>query len=192
MIDIYRLGWYGGMGARKMMPAVTQPGVQQAVPLPDPVTGLIECQWNRPYTLSIPYNVRDPTDWASGVYLAKLTAMPSGKRAMSFSSSATMPGSATTTRSRLEPKPSIEQRTGRRPKPPFAPSARAGAEPIPRWSGSCSRICPSCSRSSLFHGTGGANCAPPTSLSAALSRCAAAPSTYLHKQLDVTPLPNPC
>src|SRR3954463_14052229 len=39
-MTIYRVGWYGGRGARKMM-SVTLPGRQQPVPAPDPVTGMI-------------------------------------------------------------------------------------------------------------------------------------------------------
>jgi hypothetical protein len=79
-IEIYRTGWYGGIGARRLMSAITRLGVQQPMPSPDPVTGLIECQWSGPYSLSIPDNISDPTDWAGGVYLAKLTGLPSQKQ----------------------------------------------------------------------------------------------------------------
>jgi len=57
---------------------------------------------------------------------------------------------------------SIWPRAGRRRSPPFASSVRAGTELTRPWSGGCSRICRSCCRSSLFPGTCGANCAPPT------------------------------
>lgn len=79
-IEIYRMGWYGGVGARKLASAITQPGMQQTMPSPDPITGLIECQWRTTFALSIPDNIGDPTDWASGVYLAKLTGLPSQKQ----------------------------------------------------------------------------------------------------------------
>src|SRR5215471_6810949 len=66
-IDVYRIGWYQGLGARLMqhvgpLDAVTQP----ACPVDD-TTGLRECQWSDSYTLTT------QTDWTSGVYLAVLT-----------------------------------------------------------------------------------------------------------------------
>lgn len=70
-IDIYRMGWYNGDGARHMMDTITRTGSQQPIPAPDSF-GMIECNWNDPYVLKVP-NSSDPTDWASGVYLAKLT-----------------------------------------------------------------------------------------------------------------------
>jgi hypothetical protein len=76
-IDIYRLGWYGGLGARRMMSTITLSGIQQPAPVQDPTTGLIECQWTHPYSLTVP---NDTNDWVSGVYLAKLTAAQSGKQ----------------------------------------------------------------------------------------------------------------
>ena len=78
-IEVYRMGWYAGAGARSMMPPITRTGIQQPLPTPDPETGLIECRWTDPYVLHIP-NMPDPTEWASGVYMAKLTAETSGKQ----------------------------------------------------------------------------------------------------------------
>lgn len=69
-MDFYRLGYYGGAGGREVFKVESVPGVQQPVPSPDPTTGLIECNWSKSYTLSI------PSDWVSGVYLVKLTAQP--------------------------------------------------------------------------------------------------------------------
>jgi hypothetical protein len=80
-LDVYRMGWYGGLGGRKMLPTITRFGVQQPIPTPDPATGLIECQWADPYVLKVPYTADDPTDWMSGVYLVKLAGMSSGKQA---------------------------------------------------------------------------------------------------------------
>jgi len=77
-ISIYRVGWYGGAGGRQVMSAVTRSGRAQVIPTPDPVTGLIECRWLDPYTITIT-NSTDPTEWASGFYVAKLTAGVSGK-----------------------------------------------------------------------------------------------------------------
>jgi hypothetical protein len=76
-MDVYRMGWYSGMGARRMLPTITLPGVQQPAPITDPSTHLVECPWTSSYLLSIPYTT-DPTDWASGIYLVKLTESAQG------------------------------------------------------------------------------------------------------------------
>jgi hypothetical protein len=74
-IDIFRTGWYGGVGARQMMPTITNvPGVHRSTPAPDPVTGLIECNWPSSYMLNV------PTGWVSGIFLARLTGTSSGKQ----------------------------------------------------------------------------------------------------------------
>ncbi len=73
-ITVYRLGYYQGHGGRLMAAPVTLDGIRQPIPKPDPVTGLIECQWTNPYILDVPPN------WASGLYVAKLTAVPSGQQ----------------------------------------------------------------------------------------------------------------
>lgn len=78
-LQVFRMGWYGGAGAREMMPPVIRAGVLQPAPTPDPQTHLIECNWQDPYVLQIPAS-SDPTDWASGVYLVKLTGLASGKQ----------------------------------------------------------------------------------------------------------------
>ena len=44
-VAIYRMGWYGGSGAGLMRGGITIPGVRQPMPTADPVTGLIECDW---------------------------------------------------------------------------------------------------------------------------------------------------
>ena len=46
-IALYRMGWYGGTGARLVQGGINLPGVQQPMPTPDPETGLIECNWRR-------------------------------------------------------------------------------------------------------------------------------------------------
>lgn len=78
-IEVFRMGWYDGMGARSMMSPVTRSGIKQSIPFPDLETGLIECQWDDPYILHIPRSP-DSTEWASGIYLVLLTAEPSGKQ----------------------------------------------------------------------------------------------------------------
>jgi hypothetical protein len=71
-LQIFRMGWYGGDGARSMQGPIELAGRNQPVPSPDPVTGLIRCNWEESYRVTI------PADWLSGVYLAKITGKPSG------------------------------------------------------------------------------------------------------------------
>jgi hypothetical protein len=79
-LNIYRLGWYNGAGGREMQPAITLPGVSQAIPAPDAVTGMVECNWSSPYRLFVPGVFNSPAPWASGVYVAKLTGNTSKKQ----------------------------------------------------------------------------------------------------------------
>ncbi|MDB5853670.1 MAG: hypothetical protein JWR22_1711 [Herminiimonas sp.] len=78
-INIYRIGWYGGAGARLVAGPIQRIGERQPTPVSDPDTRMVECNWTDPYVLSVPLNQVDPIDWASGVYLAKLTGS-SGKQ----------------------------------------------------------------------------------------------------------------
>lgn len=67
-IDIFRTGYYQGIGARLITSLGSFPGVHQAIPQPNPVTGVIACSnWTKTTTLQI------PSSWVTGVYLAKLT-----------------------------------------------------------------------------------------------------------------------
>jgi Ricin-type beta-trefoil lectin domain-like len=66
-IEVYRVGYYGGMGARLMQTIGPIAGTTQETCPRDPSTGLVECNWSTSYTLTI------PSTWTSGVYLAKLT-----------------------------------------------------------------------------------------------------------------------
>ncbi len=67
-IDIFRTGYYQGIGARLIESLGSFPGHHQAIPNPDPVTGMIACtNWTKTTTLQI------PSTWVTGVYLAKLT-----------------------------------------------------------------------------------------------------------------------
>ena len=79
-LQVYRLGWYGGAGARKMAPAVTLAGKQQpACSVQDPATYLLECPWTSSYTLTVPSDSTGAGVWVSGVYLAKLTTADSAR-----------------------------------------------------------------------------------------------------------------
>ncbi|MDJ0693760.1 N,N-dimethylformamidase beta subunit family domain-containing protein [Mastigocoleus sp. MO_188.B34] len=79
-IEIFRMGWYGGKGARQVTPTITRKGIEQPAPIVDRATGLIECDWLQPYILHIPENPQESTEWTSGVYLAKLTGSKTGKQ----------------------------------------------------------------------------------------------------------------
>ncbi|MEG4108607.1 N,N-dimethylformamidase beta subunit family domain-containing protein [Microcoleus sp. S13_C5] len=76
-IEIFRTGWYDGLGGRRMNDPIIRKGTRQPPPIEDEASGLIECNWKDPYILRIP----DRTDdWISGIYLAKLTASRTGKQ----------------------------------------------------------------------------------------------------------------
>lgn len=70
-LELYRMGYYGGSGGRK----VAEFGPFKGVVQPAPEIGarrLRECRWT-PAT-----SIRIPSDWLSGVYLGKLTAEREG------------------------------------------------------------------------------------------------------------------
>lgn len=65
--QVFRMGWYGGMGGRLItelgpLDAIVQPDIEI-----DDETGLITAPWSKTTSLTI------PEDWVSGIYLAKLT-----------------------------------------------------------------------------------------------------------------------
>jgi len=79
-IDIYRLGWYGGAGGRLMISLPNQLARAQGYYdyvngtlagciscHVDVKTGLVEANWQPSYILTI------PSDWVTGIYLAKFT-----------------------------------------------------------------------------------------------------------------------
>ena len=74
---VYRLGWYGGAGARKLAQGGPVTARPQPDPTIDPTTGLVECHWSSLFTLDI------ESDWPSGVYLARLAA-PDGSARWSY------------------------------------------------------------------------------------------------------------
>jgi len=74
-IEIYRLGWYGGVGARRVAEARGLSGAHRAAPRPRASDGLAACDWPVSYTLAV------GPDWVSGVYLARLTGKDDGKQA---------------------------------------------------------------------------------------------------------------
>lgn len=65
-IEVYRVGWYNGLGGRLLATIGPLKGTTQPVPPPDPETGQVECNWELSYILDI------PTNWVTGQYLLKL------------------------------------------------------------------------------------------------------------------------
>jgi hypothetical protein len=72
-IDFYRLGDYAGTGGRLMSSSGLLNGVTQSGPTINPLTRLVEYNWNTSYTLQV------PNSWTSGLYIAKLTDIATGK-----------------------------------------------------------------------------------------------------------------
>ena len=64
-VSIYRMGYYGGAGARLMRTLGPLQGTAEPTPK-DGDRNLIECNWKVGFSLEI------PKDWLSGVYLGKL------------------------------------------------------------------------------------------------------------------------
>jgi hypothetical protein len=76
-IDVYRLGWYGGSGARLLacIPGCGRSslGRTHAIPAADPATGELAAHW------PVSARIRIPRAWVSGYYIAKLE-VTSGRR----------------------------------------------------------------------------------------------------------------
>ena len=68
-LEIFRMGYYGGRGARLMKSAGPFQGKVQPVPEAGQ-RRLRECRWDPAYSLTI------PADWPSGVYLGRLSRVP--------------------------------------------------------------------------------------------------------------------
>jgi len=77
-IDVYRLGWYQGLGARLMQHIGPLNGTQQAKCPVDALTGLIECHW------AVAYTLQTQSTWTSGVYMAVLTNAQNYQNYISF------------------------------------------------------------------------------------------------------------
>ncbi|MBM3875834.1 MAG: hypothetical protein FJ386_03830 [Verrucomicrobia bacterium] len=68
-LEVFRMGFYGGRGARRMMKTDPIPCTKQS----DPPVGdkrLRECRWEPVLSFKI------PADWTSGVYLGRITTVP--------------------------------------------------------------------------------------------------------------------
>ncbi|MBD2593985.1 DUF4082 domain-containing protein [Nostoc spongiaeforme FACHB-130] len=75
MIDVYRLGYYGGKGGRLITSSGWLTGTTQPACTKDPTTNLVECNWTTSYVLQVGSN------WISGIYIAKLTDQRTSKEA---------------------------------------------------------------------------------------------------------------
>ena len=70
---VYRMGWYGGAGARKVLPTRIQSRIVQPLCPEVADTGLIECAWVKGANDS---TTLDTSGWLSGVYVIKLETRP--------------------------------------------------------------------------------------------------------------------
>ena len=70
-LEIFRMGYYGGRGARLMTTLGPFEGKAQPTPSPG-LKDVHECRWSPSTTLTI------PEDWTSGVYLGRLSTIPDG------------------------------------------------------------------------------------------------------------------
>ena len=70
--SLYRLGYYGGGGARLVASGGPVPAPAQPGPSIDAATGLVECAWAPTFALTV-----DPA-WPSGVYLVKVARVDGG------------------------------------------------------------------------------------------------------------------
>ena len=67
-VEAYRMGWYGGRGARLVWRSQPLVGRRQPAPTLTPETNMVATRWQPSLTVSI------GPDWPSGVYLLKLVA----------------------------------------------------------------------------------------------------------------------
>jgi hypothetical protein len=67
--QVFRMGWYQGLGGRLVYSSDRIPGIKQPAPLIDPSTHMASASnWLGPVTLAI------PPSWVSGVYVVKLVS----------------------------------------------------------------------------------------------------------------------
>ncbi len=66
-LEIFRMGWYNGTGSTLLITVPSLPGTNYGVPVADPVSGIIVCNW------PVAYTVQSLTSWVSGAYLAVMT-----------------------------------------------------------------------------------------------------------------------
>jgi hypothetical protein len=74
-LEVFRFGWYQGVGARRVFGPVNVRGAVQPAPAMDAATGLVDCAWVDSFVLTTTDARRA---WTSGVHLVRLTASDSG------------------------------------------------------------------------------------------------------------------
>jgi hypothetical protein len=77
-IGFYRLGHYGGLGARHIQTTAALAGTTQPKPDIDHTTGVITCPW------AVSYRLEPAADWVSGLYLAVLTTQSGWRNYVPF------------------------------------------------------------------------------------------------------------
>jgi hypothetical protein len=82
-LEVFRLGWYGGLGARRIRNVLAVAGTAQTIAAETNPGGgshfVREMAWTTSYALAL--TDADPTEWPSGIYLARLTQVTAGKQA---------------------------------------------------------------------------------------------------------------
>lgn len=84
-LEVFRMGWYAGAGARRVFGPQQLSGYAQPMPVLDASNpdyrdfGLVECRWNESFRLSTAF--ASDADWVSGIYLARLSVVADGTRA---------------------------------------------------------------------------------------------------------------
>lgn len=71
-VEVWRMGWYGGRGGRRVLEPLSFEARAQPPPTVDPETQMVSCAWASSATITA------GADWVTGVYLVKLTALPYG------------------------------------------------------------------------------------------------------------------
>lgn len=74
-IDIYRMGYYGGLGGRFVATSGVLKGTSQPMPAIDKKTNLLECKWENSFSWKLPDTI------TSGVYVGKLTTATNNNQA---------------------------------------------------------------------------------------------------------------
>jgi hypothetical protein len=65
-VEIYRMGWYGGLGGRLVATTPTERGIRQAQPEFTSAVNMVECHWKPAITFRV------EADWPPGNYLLRL------------------------------------------------------------------------------------------------------------------------
>ncbi len=73
--EVFRMGWYGGTGARRVLEVRGITGGRRRIPEPREEDGLIECDW------PVSCRVAVSPEWTTGVYLVRLTGSREAKQA---------------------------------------------------------------------------------------------------------------